>query len=510
MSEDPKKEYNKLFEQGKYIHTLQGVSALLDWDQETNMPEGASEIRSEQLKALAGIIHKEKVGKKFSGPLSKLIDLKTGNILTNHFSSREQSALREWRREYLIETCLPKKFVENFAKLTSESILAWRHARGNNDFSAFAPYLKKIISMNQKKADYIGYEENPYDALLDLYEPGMKTKTVDDLFGKLKQANVELLAKITKAPQVDDKLLYGNYPEKEQMEFSKKLLSAMGYNFTHGRLDLSTHPFSSATHPTDSRITTRLQPDYIFSCISTVLHEAGHSLYEMGLPIDQFGSPLGQSISMGIHESQSRFWETRIGLSKPFIEFVLPLLKAAFPHDLQGVDTHYCYRAINKVEPSFIRVEADEVTYPLHVILRFEMEKELIQGHLKVKDVPATWNEKMKQYLGITPPDNKRGCLQDVHWSMGAFGYFPTYALGNLYAAQIFKAFAKSHPDWEKRVAKGELEFIKKFLADNIFSYGKEFRSQELIHKITGRPFSPEDYITYLKDKYSHIYNISA
>lgn len=503
------KTYEKLAKQGRYVGSLEAISQLLDWDQETMMPIGAAEFRGEELKNLAGIIHKEKTSKKISGPLGELIDLKTGEILAKDFSPRLQKALKEWRRDYIIETALPKKFVEDLAKLTSEAIVVWRNARANNQYSTFAPYLKKMIAMNRKKADYIGYKDHPYDALLDLYEPGMTSATLTRIFDDLKNSNVELLNQITRAPQVDDKALYGDYPEAKQMEFCKKLLDLVGYDPKYGRLDLSTHPFSSGAHPTDSRITTRLQKDYIFSCISTVLHEAGHALYAMGLPAEEFGTPLGGAVSMGIHESQSRFWETRIGLTKPFVSYILPILQKEFP-SLLHVTTDYCYRGINKVEPSFIRVEADEVTYPLHVILRFEMEKAFIEGSLNVKDIPAVWNTKMESFLGITPPDDAKGCLQDIHWSMGGIGYFPTYALGNLYAAAIFNKFAALNPDWEDRVSKGDLLFIRHFLHDNVYKYGREYRSQELVEKITGKPFTATDYIEYLKKKYSGIYQFNA
>jgi carboxypeptidase Taq len=499
-------DYQKLFEHSKKIEHLQGIMQLLDWDQETYMPEGASESRSEQVKTLAGLIHREKVSSQISRPLSNLIDLKTGKIKGKDLKTREKHALREYRRDYLIDTALPKKFVEDFAKLSSQSVTLWRDARKANNFKAFAPCLKKLVDANRKKADYIGFERHPYDALLDLYEPGMTEKKTSAVFNPLKKGIGELLKKIMKAPKIDDKPLYGNFPEEKQLKISKFLLEKVGYDFKHGRLDLSTHPFSTAPHPQDSRITTRLDPKYIFSCISTVLHEAGHSLYSMGLPVEQFGSPLGQAISMGIHESQSRFWETRIGQSLPFIQFILPRLQEEFPKQFHHMDSKSCYRMINRVEPSFIRVDADEVTYPLHVILRFELEKALIEGSLEVGDVPHAWNNKMEAILGIRPKTDAEGCLQDVHWAMGAFGYFPTYALGNLYAAQIFTFFSTSHPDWEKRVAKGEFGFIKDFLHQNVYQWGREYRSEDLIQKITGRPFSSDDYLAYLNTKYSKIY----
>lgn len=502
------KDYQKLFEHSRHIEHLGGVMQLLDWDQETYMPEGAAACRGEQMKALAGLIHKEKVSSKLSGPLSKLMDLKTGKVIAKDLTSRQEHALREYRRDYLIDTSIPKKFVENFALLCSSANVAWKEARKTSRFEIFAPFLKKLVEANRKKADFIGFQVHPYDALLDLYEPGMTEKKVSSVFNPLKKGIVDLLKKISACPNIDDKILYGSFSEKKQLKISNFLLEKMGYDFKHGRLDLSTHPFSTSPHPKDSRITTRLDPKYVFSCISTVLHEAGHSLYSMGLPVEDFGSPLGQAISMGIHESQSRFWETRIGQSLPFIQFILPVLKTEFPSIFKNIDPTTCYRLINKVEPSFIRVDADEVTYPLHVILRFEMEKALIEGSLKVQDVPEMWNQKMEDFLGIRPKNDAMGCLQDIHWSMGAFGYFPTYALGNLYAAQFFTTFAKSHPDWDKRVAKGDFLFIKEFLHKNVYQYGREYRSEDLIQKVTKKAFSSKDYLDYLNAKYSEIYSL--
>lgn len=502
-----KNTYQELWDQSLRVENLSGITGLLDWDQEIYMPEGGADHRGEQLKTLAGIIHEEKTGPAFSTPLSKLIDLKTGKLLATTLSQEQICAVKEWYHDYKIETALPKSFVEDFAKLSSESVTVWRTARKNNDFKLFLPYLKKVVEANKQKADFLGYAKHPYDALIDLYDPGMTTATATSIFDPLKKEIIALLKKITKQPQIDDSALYCAISEEKQLEFSKKLLKEIGYDFKYGRLDLSTHPFSSGSHPTDSRITTRLHASDIFSCISTVMHEAGHSLYTMGLSEKHYGSPLGQAISMGIHESQSRFWETRIGLSLPFVRYILPELQKDL-NCFKSLNPETCYRAINKVEPSFIRVEADEVTYPLHIILRYEIEISLIEGSLDVKDVPEVWNQKMKDFFGITPPDDTRGVLQDIHWAMGAFGYFPTYSLGNLYAAELFTLFAKEHPDWETQVAKGSFSFIRKFLHDKVYQYGRQYRGPALIEKLTGHAFSSEPYVKYLNDKYSEIYRI--
>lgn len=501
-------KYKELLNLSRHITVLKGISSHLHWDEETYLPPAAAEIRAEQLKVLAGVIHEEATGKKYAKVLSSLIDLKKGVILEKELTNRQKSALKEWQRDYIKETTLPKSFVEDFAQLSSQAIQAWRMARKDNAFQRFAPFLDRIIQMNRKKADLLGFKEHPYDALIDLYEHDTSAKEIEGLFNKLKKRLIPLLSKIAKAKQVGDDFLFGSFSQEKQLKFGKILLNAMGYEMEKGRLDLSTHPFSSSSHPTDSRITTRIHANSIMSNILVILHEGGHSLYEMGLPVEDYGSPLCEAISLGMHESQSRWWETRIGLTKPFWQYFLPILRKNFPKKFDSVDLDIFYRAINKVEPSFIRVEADEVTYPLHVILRFEIEKALIEGSMKVREIPEVWNSKMKEYLGIIPPNNTEGCLQDIHWSMGAFGYFPTYSLGNMYTAQMFTAFSKKFPDWQKKVASGNFLFIKQWLHEEVYQYGRQYSSKELIEKITGKQFSEKEYIHYLEDKYTDIYTL--
>lgn len=502
------KDYANLHKISLHTHVLSGILSVLHWDQETYMPIGGTGIRSTQLETLTGIIHTEKTGKKFSNALSKLIDITSGKLKAKGLSDAQAASLREWRHDYLKETALPKKFVEEFAKLTSQAIVVWREAKNKSTFLHFAPFLDRIITLSRKKADYLGYKDHPYDALLDHYEPNATTKEISTLFSSLKKGITDLLKKINKAKQIDDSLLHGKFSHDKQMEFGKRLLIDMGYDMNHGRLDLSAHPFSSASHPTDSRVTTRIHPTSLISCISVILHEGGHALYEMGLPQDQYGSPLGEAISLGMHESQSRWWETRIGQSKPFWQYYLPILKKQFPGKIDQMSLDNFYKAMNKVEPSLIRVEADEVTYPLHVILRFELERDLIAGTLSVRDIPDAWNAKMKELLGITPSKDSEGCLQDIHWSMGGIGYFPTYTLGNLYAAQLFNTFAKDHPDWEKRLTQGDLTFIKTWLGLAVHQHGRRYSSFDLLKKVTGKPFSADAYLNYLSNKYKDIYQL--
>jgi carboxypeptidase Taq len=500
------KSYEELYALSRHAKVIEGTSTLIAWDQETYMPPASSAIRGEQLEVLSGLIHAEKTGPAFTKALKKLIDLKSGKVVVQGLSVPQKAALREWRRDYQRASALPTRFVEEFAQLTSQSIEAWKSAKQERSFMRFAPFLDRIIAKNREKAELVGYQDHPYDALLDEYEPGTSTKEVAKLFGNLGKAVSALTREIAAAKKVDDRFLFGKFDADKQMAFCRLLLEQMGFDFSKGRLDLSAHPFSTSSHPTDSRLTVRIHPTSLMSSISAALHEGGHSLYEMGMPQEAYGSPLCEPISFGIHESQSRWWETRIGLSKPFWKHYLPLLKQTFKGKLAGVSLEQFYPAINKVEPSLIRVEADEVTYSLHVILRFELEKALIEGSLKVRDIPDAWNEKVRHYLGIYPKHDSEGCLQDIHWAMGAFGYFPSYTLGNLYAAQLFESFEKQNLKWKAQVEKGKLLFIKEWLNESVHQYGRQFSSKELIKQVTGKQFSEQPYLNYLTGKYGEIY----
>lgn len=499
------KQYERLHHISREIRTLSSIGSLLEWDHETYMPEDGAGIRAEQVKILAGIVHAKRTGKPFATVLNKLINLESGQILASDLAEAQQAALREWRRDYLLEKALPKSFVEKLAKLSSQAMVAWRDARQQDAFQKFAPFLDQIVKMQQKKAEYIGYKEHPYDALLGLYEQDLTTAEVSSLFSSLRNSLSPFIKQITESQKSDDDFLFGTFDHDQQIKFSHILLKAMHFDMQKGRLDFSAHPFSSSIHPFDSRITTRIHERSLFSNISAVMHETGHALYEMGLPPAQYGSPLGEAISLGMHESQSRWWETLIGHSKPFWQHYLPILKQHFKKELESVSLDMFYKAINKVKPSFIRIEADEATYNLHVILRFELERKLIEGSLKVREIPETWNAQMKDLLGITPPTNRQGCLQDIHWSMGSFGYFPTYTLGNLYASHLFLGFAQEFPNWKEKLATGELSFIKEWLAKSVYQHGRRYTSKELLHKVTGKPFSADAFINYLKDKYSKL-----
>lgn len=496
------KQYENLFSLSKHAKTLQGISSLLEWDHETYMPEGSAAVRAEQVKTLAGLVHKTKTSKEYESALGSLINIKTGALKAKGLPLPKQRALLMWRRDFVKAKALPTPFVEEFAGLTSQAVSAWRKAREKSSFKEFAPYLKKIIALCKKKADLIGYTKHPYDALIDEYEPGETTDNLAKLFGSVKPSLVSLIAKTQKRKKVDDSFLKGDFDPDKQMEFGVEILKDIGFDFQYGRVDFSTHPFSSSSHPQDSRITTRKPSANVTANISILMHEGGHSLYEMGLPEKEYGSPLAEAVSLGIHESQSRFYEIWIGQGKPFWKRYYPKLVKTFGGKLSKVGLDSFYSAINKVEPSLIRVDADELTYPMHVILRFEIEKALIEGSASVDDIPDLWRSKMKELLGIVPKTDREGCLQDIHWSMGAFGYFPTYLLGSMYAAQIFEAFMAKNPGFETRIQKEGLSFIKDYLGKTIHRYGRQYDSRELIKKATGKAFSPAPYLHYLNEKY--------
>ncbi|CRX39477.1 carboxypeptidase M32 [Estrella lausannensis] len=502
MPKNSQKQYNLLFSLSKHAKTLQGISSLLEWDHETYMPEGSASIRAEQVKTLAGLVHQCKTAKEYEGALGSLINIKTGALKAKDLPLPKQRALIMWRRDFVKAKALPTSFVEEFAALTSKSVSVWRAAKEKSSFKEFAPYLKKIIDLCRKKAELIGYEKHPYDALIDEFEPGETADNLAELFGNVKPSLVSLIAKTQTKKKIDDSFLRGNFDPEKQMELGNEILKDIGFDFRYGRVDFSTHPFSSSSHPQDSRITTRKPSDNLIANISILMHEGGHSLYEMGLPEKEYGSPLAEAVSLGIHESQSRFYEIWIGQGKPFWKRYFPKLADTFGGKLKKVSFDNFYKAINKVAPSFIRVDADELTYPMHVILRFEIEKALIEGSASVNEIPDLWRSKMKEMLGIVPKTDQEGCLQDIHWSMGAFGYFPTYLLGSMYAAQIFDAFQAKNPDFEERIQKEGLSFIKDYLGKTIHRHGRQYDSRELIKRATGKAFSPAAYLNYLQKKY--------
>lgn len=501
--------YTTLQTQSKTISLMNAIHSLLDWDQETFMPKESAKMRSEQIAIMASLVHKQKTAKKFAKTLSSLIDLETAEVTDSTLTLPQIAALKQWRKDYLRAVKLPNSFVKQFAGTTSTACHAWQTAKEHNDFKSFAPHLEKVVALSRKKADILGFREHPYDALLDLYEPEMTTAFLTPLFAKLKLALTQLLKDISIKPAFPEDFLHRHCPQYKQLDFAHKILHKMGFHSSTSRLDTSAHPFCTGMHPKDTRMTTRVHPDNIFSTLSAVLHEGGHGLYNMNLPMEHYGSPLCESLSLGIDESQSRLWETLIGQSHSFWHYFFPLLQELSPEQFRDVSLDAFYHAINNVTPGLIRVDADEVSYNLHIIVRFEIEKLLIEGTLKVKEVPDAWNSKMREYLGICPSFDGQGCLQDIHWSLGYIGYFPTYTLGNLYSVQFFEAFEKAHPNWKESVAHGSLDFIRDWLKENIHTHGRQFTASELCQRVTGKELSQEPYVNYLTKKYQGLYGLS-
>jgi len=496
------KEYEEVVTQGRKAATLNGILNLLTWDQEVFMPKGAIESRSSQIALMAHMIHEERTSKGFRHKLEALIDLDSGKIKHKGLTDLQKSAVYEFRKDFLKQTKLPSSFIKEFSETTSLAVQIWAKAKKENDFAAFAPSLEKIVKLNQKKADILGYENHPYDALIDLFEPGMKTSKLETLFSSLENGLSSLIKKVQEKPHVNDAFLFQTFEREKQILFGNLLLDELKIDSECMRLDESVHPFSIAMHPTDSRITTRIAEKNFMSSITSVLHEVGHGLYECNLPQEHFGTPLCDSLSIGIHESQSRLWETLIGYSKPFWDHFYPLLQNTFSKQLSSVDFDQFYKAIHNVKPSLIRVDSDEVSYCLHILLRFDLEKALIEGSLSVKDLPHVWKEKMQELFGICPQTDSEGCLQDIHWACGDFGYFPTYALGNLYAAHFFEGFSKKHALWEKDISKGDFSVLKTFLKEEVHCHGRRYSQEELAMRITGRELSDQTYLNYLEKKY--------
>ncbi len=477
------------------------ASAVLGWDQETYMPPKGADARGRQLSTLAGQAHEILTSDKLEQLLKEL-------STRGDLNDIGKNNVRLSREDFEKNKKLTPAFVEELTKQTSECFNAWIEARKKNDFSVFAPSLSKMVALKRKQAEMYGYKVHPYDALADDYEKGITVAVLDPVFAGIREQLPPILDKIKAAVQVDDTFFYRHFPKGQQWEFSLDVLKSMGFDFEAGRQDYSEHPFTTSFAPSDVRLTTRVDENNYASMLWSCIHEGGHGLYEQGLPEDQYGLPLGSAASLGIHESQSRIWENCIGRGLDFWKFFYPKLQARFPEQLTDVTAEAFFKASNKVEPSLIRTEADELTYHFHVMIRYEIEKQLIEGSLDVKDLPAKWNELYRQYLGITPPDDKSGVLQDVHWSHGSFGYFPTYTLGSFYAAQFYAQAQKDIPNLLKQVSNGELAELLQWLWEKVHRHGRRFTSEELCERITGQKLDPSFFIRYIQDKYMGIYGI--
>jgi len=494
------------------IARINSAASVLSWDQETHMPAGGGEARAEQIAVLQGIAHDKLVSPDIERFLTATVDPATGQAIDQPgdlWDEPSRSLLREVWRDFSRAKKLPSDFVIRLSRETSLAQQVWAEAKEQNNFRQFLPNLRTVLALKREEAEYLGYKTSPYDALLDVYEPGSTIATLRPLFAQMKARLVPLLKRVTQSPnQIDDSILRHSYDQARQLEFGRLVLIAMGYDFERGRLDLSAHPFTTSFHPTDVRVTTRVHEHELQSCLFSCIHEGGHGLYDQGLDQRYFGTPLGESVSLGIHESQSRMWENCVGRSRAFWQFFYPILQQTFHHQLRSIDLDHFYAAINCVKPSLIRVEADELTYNLHIMLRFEIEQDLIEGRLQPEDLPDVWNQKMQEYLGITPAHDGEGVLQDVHWSFGAFGYFPTYTLGNLYSVQFFEQAKLEIPHLDDEIAAGQLMVLRRWLEQKIHRWGRMFTPDHLAQRVTGKSINPEPFLTYLEKKYGELYKL--
>jgi carboxypeptidase Taq len=503
MSQSPQDALKKLVGKSREITILDSCSSLLGWDERTYMPRKGAENRAEQLAFLAGLSHSRLVDPEIGDLLNTV---KTSDLV-NGDSSDATVIVREIGRTYDRAVKLPQSLVEEITRVTTLAQGAWAEARATSDFKAFKPWLEKVIALKKLEAEAVGYKDDPYNAMLDDYEPGATVASIDETFTKHRVELVKLLEKIKgSGREPDTTIITREYPVEAQKAFGHEGAAAIGFDFERGRLDITTHPFCTGIGPGDTRITTRYDAHHFNGAFFGILHESGHGIYDQGLPADQYGSPLGEYISLGIHESQSRMWENMVGRSRAFWTHMYPKAQKAFPKALGNVPVDAFYWAVNDVRPSFIRVEADEATYNLHILLRFEMERAFFSGDLTVDDIPGAWNEKFKSYFGITPPDDAQGCLQDVHWSAGLIGYFPTYALGNLYAAQFFAKANEDLGDLHKQFAKGEFAPLKKWLQDNIHAHGRRYLANDLVERVTGKPLGSEAVMAYMNKKFGELY----
>jgi carboxypeptidase Taq len=481
------------------VADLRQIQNILDWDQNVNMPPGGSEARGQQLATIGRIAHE----KATSEEVGKLLeDLKKEGAAPD---SDDAALIRVSSREYDKATRIPGSYVSRQAIAITKAFEAWVEAKNKSDFSIFRPHLEKVVELGQEYISFFPPAEHPYDTLLDDYEPGMKTADVKEIFDNLRPKQVKLIKAIKSTKQVKDDFLLKKYNEKKVWDFSEAIITKFGYDWSRGRQDKAPHPFQTTFSVNDTRITNRFETDNPLATLFSAMHEAGHAMYEQGSNPAYERTPLAGGTSLAVHESQSRMWENLVGRSLPFWEHFFPALKKTFPTQLDGVSVKSFYKAINKVESSFIRVNADEATYNLHVMLRLEMEIGMIEGKYAVKDLPEIWNSKMEDYLGIVPPNDAQGVLQDVHWSSGLMGYFSTYALGNLISAQVWEKVNEDIKDLDEQIRKGKFDALLAWLREKIHIHSRKYDPQDLVQKVTGSKINSDAYIRYLTNKYSAI-----
>lgn len=490
----------KLVQKLKHVAQLNNILTILFWDEQVNLPPNSATVRAEQIKALTEIAHRE-----FTDPaIGELLEELNG-FPAEGFSLPEKTIIRETRRDYLRAIKLPAEFVAEKKAAESKGYHTWVQARESNNFSLFVPILERLVDLSKQEAALVNPDIQAYDYHIDLHDQGLDAKTIQPLFAELKKDLLPLVKTILESSHKSDASILKNFPIETQKSFAFLVAQKLGFDFSQGRLDTSVHPFCGG-HSGDRRITTRFDENVPLESLFGVIHETGHALYEQGFVPENYGTPLAQAVGMAVHESQSRLWENQVGRSRAFWKFFEPLYRQQFPKALSSIDSESFYRAVNAIELNPIRVDSDEVTYNLHIILRFELEKEVFDGALAVKDLREAWNEKSKELLQLTPKNDKEGVLQDIHWSWAAFGYFPSYTLGNMMAAQLWEVVKKTIPDLEASFEKGDFTPLLHWLRQSIHQFGKQYRTQELVQKVTGSNISPKPLINYLRERYLPLY----
>lgn len=481
------------------IADIKYAAAVLQWDQETYLPVKGNDARGRQLATLSELAHQ------------KFTEEKTGNFIIDLLSKQDLSPDQKRNLELSLEDFekskkLPTSFVRKSSEVINKSFHSWIEARKQNDFNIFMSPLQEVIEIKKAEAGYLGFDGHPYNALMNEYDKGLTVGFTDELFASLKPELLSLLEDINNQPQVENSFMHQHFDKSKQWDFGIHLLKSIQFDFEAGRQDISEHPFTTNFSSNDVRVTTRIDENDFANMAWSCIHEGGHALYEQGLPDEEYGLPLGEYCSLSIHESQSRIWENCIGRSLPFWKYHYPILQQYFPDQLKNIPIEKFYCGVNKVAPSLIRTEADELTYHFHVMIRYEIEKMLIEGSLTATDIPFIWNDLYHKYLGIKVPDDKNGCLQDVHWSHGSFGYFATYSIGSLYAAQFWHTIKKAEPETPNLVAQGRYETISNWLRQQIYPFGRYYSSAGLCEQATGEKLNPIYFIDYAKEKFHDIY----
>ena len=492
--------FERLEEKVSTLVNLENVGEVLSWDQEVMMPENGVKARSSQLSEISGLRHDVLSSDEFG----RLI----GEAEEEDLGKEEKAVVREVSKDHERAVKVDEELIQEISRLSSEVVDTWKEAKEESDFSIVEEELKELVRLKREYARQIDPDREPYTVLFKDYEPYMEFETAEKMLEKLKEELPELVEKIRESDvKISEEVFKGEFPEDEQVELNKEFLRDMGYDFDRGRFDTSEHPFTSGNQ-FDTRITTWFDEEDISESIFPSIHEGGHALYQQNLPQDRYGSPLGQSREFIVHESQSRLWENHVARSKPFWSYASDKLEERFP-EFEGVESERLYRAANVVDhENLIRVYADEITYHLHIIVRFELERALINGEIEVEELPELWNEKMRELLGVEPENDAEGVLQDIHWYKGSFGYFPTYSLGSVLAAQIFSTAEEEIDNLGRKVAEGELQELNEWLKQEIHSKGKLLETEELVKEVTGKEPGAEDFLGYVRDKYSELYEL--